>query len=591
MMNFRKGTVNCLFATSVAEEGLDIPDCNLVIRFDLYTTLIQYIQSRGRARHANSRYIHMYEDRNQEHLQIIKEVRRNESILKTFCEALPADRVLGGKSVDLEKLLAKESKLPFYRVPETGAKLTYKISLLYLANFVSSLPHGPDAMLNPEYVITVQNKQFICEVILPEESPIRGAVGRPYSTKQVAKCSAAFETCLLLRKGKYLDEYLSPIFTKQLPAMRNALLAIDSKQREEYDMRTKPECWAAGSMPRRLFVTILSLDSPESLDRPSQPLALLTRVALPQLPSFILHLGEGKNSHVQCTSISSSFDVAPFFIDQLNTFTLCVFDDIFSKGYEPDASKMPYFLAPVKAQAKFDSSADLSDLIAWDILTSTTEWQTTWGKIPWEVTSWKTQPDEFFEGRYAVDPWDGARKLWIVGRAPQYKPLDPVPENTAPRKGTKKNNTNILEYSCSLWAKARERRTFDENQRVFEAKLISLNRNMLDDFEAPEEEVPKKCFVILEPLKISPVRRPCSVSLMLINIAAFNRGGHGISLSCNHPSNGIIPHRLRGYPPASSRCPTGSGARSCYQRLGQFRRPWWRKAQLPTRNGQQLRAS
>lgn len=46
---------NCFqFATSVAEEGLDIPDCNLVVRFDLYHTLIQYVQSRGRARHSDS---------------------------------------------------------------------------------------------------------------------------------------------------------------------------------------------------------------------------------------------------------------------------------------------------------------------------------------------------------------------------------------------------------------------------------------------------------------------------------------------------------------------------------------------------------
>ena len=153
-------------------------------------------------------------------------------------------------------------------------------------------------------------------------------------------------------------------------------------------------------------------------------------------------------------------------------------------------------------------------MIAWDILKSTEDYQTAWGIKPWEAMTWKTQSDEFFEGKYIVDPWDGSRKLWLVGLASQYKPLHPVPENSAPRKGTRKNISNIMEYSCSLWAKARERRTFDEDQRVFEATYISLKRNMLDEIESLEEETPRKCFIILEPLKISPVSAVSSCFLL-----------------------------------------------------------------------------
>lgn len=50
-----------LVATSVAEEGLDIRQCNLVIRFDLAKTVLAYIQSRGRARKPGSNYILMLE--------------------------------------------------------------------------------------------------------------------------------------------------------------------------------------------------------------------------------------------------------------------------------------------------------------------------------------------------------------------------------------------------------------------------------------------------------------------------------------------------------------------------------------------------
>lgn len=49
---FYTGEKNLLLATSVAEEGLDIQDCNYVIRYDMMGNEISSVQSRGRVRYA-----------------------------------------------------------------------------------------------------------------------------------------------------------------------------------------------------------------------------------------------------------------------------------------------------------------------------------------------------------------------------------------------------------------------------------------------------------------------------------------------------------------------------------------------------------
>ncbi|KAG9560859.1 dicer-like protein, partial [Aureobasidium melanogenum] len=483
LIKFRKGELNCLFATSVAEEGLDIPDCNLVVRFDICKTMIQYVQSRGRARRKNSKFLHMKEKHNWDHDNVLNEIRGAERVMRTFCKDLPADRQLDGDN-DLVFTQEMINVHPTHTIPGTGAKITFGSALQILSHFVDNLPKEGEEALQPTYIVTNQRERFVCEVVIPEPSPVRSVIGDPMTKKSLAKRSAAFKACKELVFTKHLNSHLVPVYTKKLPSMRNAALALSSKQTGMYNMRVKPRIWKdeRGSIPSVVYLT--HIDVSEGLGRPHQPLLLVTRRPMPNFPDFPLFLNDGCRTDVKLTALTTPYTVTEAELAKFNSFTLSIFKDLYNKTYEFDLLNMSYWLVP------FDQSAQLVDT----------------QDAPSQLIDWATL--NYLLDKFFIDPWDGGRRFFSARVATEYKLSDPVPEGCV----ASRRQADIINYTVSLWRKTRETKKTSWNleQPVLEAEKILHRRNMLAEPTVKEVQDAAKVrsFICPEPLIISALPAP-----------------------------------------------------------------------------------
>nr|ABV31244.1 dicer-like 1 [Physcomitrium patens] len=208
---FRDGRVTLLVATSVAEEGLDIRQCNVVIRFDLAKTVLAYIQSRGRARKPGSDYILMLERGNQQHKVFLRNAKNSEETLRK--EAI--ERTDLGERRENAILASMDlGDREIYQVPATGAVVSMNSAVGLIHFYCSQLPSDRYSILRPEFIMNKIESQggavrYSCKLQLPCNAPLENVDGPECNSLRGAQQSVCLEACKRLHEmGAFTDMLL-----------------------------------------------------------------------------------------------------------------------------------------------------------------------------------------------------------------------------------------------------------------------------------------------------------------------------------------------------------------------------------------------
>ncbi|KAH6688594.1 RNase3 domain-containing protein [Plectosphaerella plurivora] len=213
--DFRTGNLNLLISTSVLEEGIDVPSCNLVICFERPANLKSFIQIRGRARERDSKLVVLLE--------------QGTTGATSEWESLEAQMKRQYEDQDREAKRLKdveESEAPStekYIVESTGAMLDHDNAKGHLDHFCSKMSPGQYIDSRPDYITQALDESALpfltTTVLLPSYIPssVRRAVSKGmWSSEKNSTKDAAFQAYVALHKAGLVNDHLLPLQTMDM---------------------------------------------------------------------------------------------------------------------------------------------------------------------------------------------------------------------------------------------------------------------------------------------------------------------------------------------------------------------------------------
>lgn len=218
--DFRTGRINILIATSVLEEGIDVPACNLVICFDPPSTPKSFIQRRGRARMHGSTLSFLSETSS----PLIQKWQAMEEEMKAMYEDTKRE------IRQMQRLeTVEEAKQASFEVESTNARLDHDNAKAHLEHFCSTFAAKEFVDSRPDYIIHRHGEStspmIRATVILPlfipaEIRQIHGAA--TWRSEKNATKDAAFQAYMALYKEGLVNDHLLPFKYSEIPDAETA---------------------------------------------------------------------------------------------------------------------------------------------------------------------------------------------------------------------------------------------------------------------------------------------------------------------------------------------------------------------------------
>ncbi|KAL9677647.1 hypothetical protein QQ045_005880 [Rhodiola kirilowii] len=203
LRSFRSGMVNLLFSTDVVEEGIHVPNCSYVIRFDLPKSVRSYVQSRGRARQNQSKFIMMLERGNKKQKTLVFDIIRSEVSMTDTSAKRDSNK-------STPKACSGDDK-DVYTVQLTGASVSVGSSISLLHQYCGKLPGDKYFTPKPTYQLSTAEGMYQCKLILPPNAAIQQVVGPLARSSHLSKQLVCLIACKKLHQMGALNDFLLPI--------------------------------------------------------------------------------------------------------------------------------------------------------------------------------------------------------------------------------------------------------------------------------------------------------------------------------------------------------------------------------------------